>query len=293
MPAFLKSTLKPTLAAALVLLGVAPSFAKDPFRTSNQKPIGDKTEAVFNALFKEGDHKKAAGLVAEAEAKEGSEPLLYALKASIAYNQGDSGNFRAAAGKTRETAEALVKSDPLRGNLYIAMGNFLESAAIIQEKGIVRGTPSALGKLQDALGKLDAAEKIDAQDPELNLLKGTMDLMLAVNINLPFSDADKAIKRLEGSAAPRYIADRNLAWGYRDMKKPDQAISAVDRALQDSPNNPELSYLKAQILVRQDKNADALKLFDKALERKGQLPDVLGNQIQRERDRTVKRMAKK
>jgi tetratricopeptide (TPR) repeat protein len=287
MPAFLKST----LATALVLLCAVPSFAKDPFRRSNQKPIGDKTEAIFHALFKEGDHKKATNLLGEAESKEGNEPLLYALKASIARNQGDETTFRAAASKTRETAEALVKSDPLRGNLYIAMGNFLESAAIIQEKGVVRGTPSALGKLQDAFAKLDEAEKIDAQDPELNLLKGTMDLMLAVNINLPFSDADKAIKRLEGAAAPRYIADRNLAWAYRDMKKQDQAMIAVDRALQDSPNNPELSYLKAQILVRQDRNADALKLFDKALERKGQLPDLLGNQIQRERDRTEKRMA--
>jgi tetratricopeptide (TPR) repeat protein len=285
--------LKPLAAATLITLATAlPSLAKDPFRSQNAKPIGDRTEAVFNALFKEGDHSKAASLVSEAEGKEGSEPLLHALKAAIAYNNQDSATFKSAALRTRETAEALVKSDPLRGNTYIAVGNFLESAAILQEKGIVRGTPAALGKLQEAFAKLDAAEKIDAQDPELALLKGTMDLMLAVNINLPFSDADKAIKRLEGSAAPRYIADRNLAWGYRDLKKQDQALGAVDRAINATPNNPELEYLKAQILVRQGKNAEALKQFDIALTRKKQLPQVLGDQIQRERDRTEKRMKK-
>ncbi|NJM47286.1 MAG: hypothetical protein HC860_14970 [Alkalinema sp. RU_4_3] len=285
--------LKPLTAAALITLATAlPSFAKDPFRTSNAKPIGDRTEAVFNALFKEGDHSKAASLVAEAEKNEANEPLLHALKAAIAYNNQDSNSFKTSALRTRETAEALAKSDSLRGNTYIAVGNFLESAAILQEKGVVRGTPAALGKLQEAFSKLDAAEKIDAQDPELALLKGTMDLMLAVNINLPFSDADKAIKRLESSAAPRYIADRNLAWGYRDLKKQDQAISAIDRAIGATPNNPELEYLKAQILVRQGKNAEALKQFDIALKRKQQLPQVLGDQIQRERDRTEKRMKK-
>lgn len=285
--------LKPLTAATLITLATAlPSFAKDPFRTSSAKPIGDRTEAVFNALFKEGDHTKAAGLVADAERNEANEPLLHALKAAIAYNNQDSTTFKASALRTRETAEALVKSDSLRGNTYIAVGNFLESAAILQEKGVVRGTPAALGKLQEAFSKLDAAEKIDAQDPELALLKGTMDLMLAVNINLPFSDAEKAIKRLEGSAAPRYIADRNLAWGYRDMKKQDQALSAIDRAIASTPNNPELEYLKAQILVRQGKNAEALNQFDIALKRKNQLPQVLRDQIQRERDRTEKRMKK-
>jgi predicted Zn-dependent protease len=119
-----------------------------------------------------------------------------------------------------------------------------------------------------------------------------MDLMLAVNINLPLSDAGAAVKRLESTAGPRYIADRNLAWGYRDMKKPDQAMSAVDRAIASTPNNPELEYLKAQILVRQGKNAEALKQFDIALTRKRQLPQTLGDQIQRERDRTEKRLKK-
>jgi tetratricopeptide (TPR) repeat protein len=285
--------LKPLTAATLLLLATAlPSFAKDPFRTSNAKPIGDRTEAVFNALFKEGNHTKAASLVAEAEGKEGNEPLLHALKAAIAYNNQDGTTFKTAALRTRETAEALLKSDPLRGNAYIAVGNFLESAAILQEKGVVRGTPAALGKLQEAFSKLDAAEKLDAQDPELALLKGSMDLMLAVNINLPFSDADKAIQRLEGSAGPRYIADRNLAWGYRDLKKQDRAMGAVDRAIASTPNNPELEYLKAQILVRQGNNAEALKQFDTALKRKDQLPQVLQGQIQRERDRTQKRLKK-
>ncbi len=269
----------------------APAFAGDPFRRTGAKPIGNHTEAAFKALFQDGNYTKAKDLVSQAEAKEASEPLVYAMKAVLAFSDGDAGTFKSSAVSTREKATQLVSSDPMRGNLYTAVGNFLEGAAIVQENGLVRGAVGALSKVQEAFKSLDAAEKIDPQDPELNLIKGNIDLMLAVNVKMPLSDSAKAIDRLTNTAAPRYIADRSLAWGYRDLKKPDQAMSAIDSALKLSANNPELQYLKAQILVRKQDDKTALPWFDKALAQKNQLPTKLVDQITRERTRAQERVA--
>jgi tetratricopeptide (TPR) repeat protein len=266
----------------LATIGSSSAWAKDPFRTSNAKPIGDNTEAVFNAMFKEGNYTKAADLLKTAESKEASEPLLQALKATLAYTNNDMGTFEVAATSTREKAEKLVATDKLRGNLYQAVGNFLEGAAIVKKQGLVRGAAGALGKVEAAFKQLDAAEKVDAQDPELNLLKGNIDLLLSVTVKLPLSDPEKAIARLEGAASPRYVADRTLAWGFRDMKQQDKAMTAVDRALQNAPSNPELQYLKAQIFVRKGDDKASLDWFKQALDKKAQLPSTLVTQIERE-----------
>jgi tetratricopeptide (TPR) repeat protein len=273
----------------LSLLGLSllarPVLAGDPFRTSSPKAISSQTEAAFNALFKEGNYTKAADLVKQAEAKDGSEPLVYGLKAILAYNQGDAGSFQTAAVMTREKGEKLTGSDPLRGNLYASVGNFLEGVAIVKRDGLVKGAAPALGKVQDAFKKLDEAEKIDSKDPELNLVKGAIDLALAVNVKLPLSDSGKAIERLEQNAGPRYLADRSLAWGYRDLKQLDKAMTAVDRALSaTSADQPELQYLKAQILVKQKNDATAVEWFEKAMSKKSQLPTALFNQIEKERN---------
>jgi tetratricopeptide (TPR) repeat protein len=266
----------------LATIGSSSAWAKDPFRTSNAKPIGDNTEAVFNAMFKEGNYTKAADLLKTAESKEASEPLLQALKATLAYTNNDMGTFEVAATSTREKAEKLVATDKLRGNLYQAVGNFLEGAAIVKKQGLVRGAAGALGKVEAAFKQLDAAEKVDAQDPELNLLKGNIDLLLSVTVKLPLSDPEKAIARLEGAASPRYVADRTLAWGFRDMKQQDKAMTAVDRAIQNAPGNPELQYLKAQIFVRKGDDKASLDWFKQALDKKAQLPSTLVTQIERE-----------
>ncbi|MBD2327488.1 tetratricopeptide repeat protein [Alkalinema sp. FACHB-956] len=260
-----------------------PALAKDPFRTSNPKPIGDKTEAAFKAIFEKGDYSpKTLELLDQAAAKEGSDPLVYALKSTLAFMQRDGGTFTSNATLTRETAEKLASSDPLRGNLYIAVGNFLEAASTINSQGMVRGMPTALGKVQDAFKKLDEAEKVSPNDPELNLVKGAMDLMLAVNVSLPLSNPDQAIERLEQKAGPKYIADRSLAWGYRDLKKLDKALASVDRALGTTPDNPEVQYLKGQILYKQGKFSDSIKFFEQALKKESQLPAGLVNQMKRE-----------
>jgi tetratricopeptide (TPR) repeat protein len=93
---------------------------------------------------------------------------------------------------------------------------------------------------------LETAEKANPTDPELNLLKGYMDLILAVN--LPFSSPQEAIERLETYGSPDYLVDRGIALAYRNLKQYDQALQFIDNALKATPNNPELMYLKGQIL---------------------------------------------
>ncbi len=286
--ATLRSTSIALLFGSVLANSIAFSAAaKDPFSNRSAKPIGDKTEAVFNAMFKEGDYIKAQSLIADAEKTEANEPLLHALKASLLFanspkeddtHKGDAPGFLKAAQDTKRAAQELVKTDAARGNLYLAVGNFLESAHVVATRGIVQGTPEALGKLTNAFQNLGEAEKLDANDPELNMIKGTMDLLLAVNINLPLSDADAAIARVK-KASPQYVVDRVLAWGYRDMNKLDQAIAAVDAARQQTPDNPEVHYLKGQILFKQGKKAESVPLFKQALATPNKLPKSLQGQF--------------
>lgn len=269
-----------------------PSLAGDPFRSNSPRSIGEKTQQAFNAIFFEGNYREAAeGLLQQAEAMERDEPLVYAMQASIAYTdwQANKKNtdllqtVKSYALKTGETAERLKTTDAVRANIYTAVSHGLEAATILEEEGSVRGAAKALGKLQQVYGFLDAAEKEAPQDPELNLIRGWMDLLIAVN--LPFSDPTGAIARLE-VARPSYLANRGIAVGYRDLKNYDEALKRVNRALEAAPNNPELHYLKAQILVRQaeknkrpDQHHAAKAAFQAALTKPERLPKSLVAQI--------------
>lgn len=267
---------------------INPSLAADPFRTNNQHQIGDKTEAAFKAIFQDGNYQAAQRYLKQAEATEPNEPLAYAMRASLAYSLDKNlTSFTTYGNKTLETAQRLIPSDPLRGNLYAGVGYFLQGASILARDGTVKGTPEALSKLRLVYQHLDKAEAVSASDPEINLLRGYMDLMLAVN--LPFSNPDQAIKRLE-KANPTYLAERGLAIGYRDLKQYDKALESVNRALTITANNPELFYLKGQILAEHSKKQndrtmlqEAIANFDKAITKKAQLPANLTKQIERER----------
>jgi len=270
-----KRTVKALTSAAVVVLGlwVRPTFAGDPFRAKNPRPIGDKTEAAFNSIFKDGNYKQAKSYLSQAEASEANEPLAYAMLAALAYNDQDWDTLNRYADKTLQISQQLTKSDPLRGNIYTAVGHFLQGTYNFKKDGPV----GALTKLQKVFQYLDEAKKVDPNDPELNLITGYMDLMLAVN--LPFSDPAQAIKRLENYGSPSYLAYRGIALGYRDLKQYSKATEFVDRALQVTPNNPEVLYLKAQILRNQAKNKEALEFFNKALEKQAQLPNSSAAQI--------------
>lgn len=286
----LAATVAGTLTIALVLLS-PPAWAGDPFRTSNPHAIDDQTEAAFKAMFEQGDYVKAAELL---QTTETDEPLTYALRGSLAYMNDDLEAMGENAHLTQEKAEQLMATDPLRGHLYIAAGLFLEGAYSFLTEGAVRSTPSVLGKLQQVFDNLDEAEKIDPNDPELNLMRGYMDLMLATN--LPFANPQDAIQRLETLAAPAYLAQRGIAIGYRDLDQQDQALAAIDQAIQATPNNPELFYLKAQIIRRQSDDVEgdeqarlrrqSLNFFRRAWQLRAQLPENTVEQIDREACRT-------
>jgi tetratricopeptide (TPR) repeat protein len=272
-------------AGAIALSLVAPALAGDPFRSSNPHAIDDQTEAAFRAIFEQGDYRSAANLLRSPNA---NEPLAYAIKTSLAYIDQNWDVMGENATLTREAAEQLMATDPLRGHLYTAVGHFLEGAYTLSTQDTIRATPAILSKLQQVFDSLDQAAAIDPNDPELNLLKGYMDLMMAVN--LPFSNPQEAIERLENYGEPAYLADRGIAIGYRDLDQQNEALAAVDRALAATSDNPDLFYLKAQILVRQGKYQESLGLFQQALAKQAQLPRNLTIQIAFEQCRTQNRV---
>ncbi|MFN6475644.1 Sll0314/Alr1548 family TPR repeat-containing protein [Nostoc sp. DedQUE07] len=280
-------------AAAFALnVWVNPSLAGDPFRNSEPHQIGDQTEAAFKAIFQQGNYPAAQRYLEQALSKEPNEPLAYAMSASLAYGNKDWARLDTYSQKTLETGQKLIASDPLRGNLYTAVGHFLEGAVVITREGTVNGVPQAFSRLRQVFEYLDKAEAISANDPELNLIKGYMDLLLAVN--LPFASPDQAIGRLEKNAAPEYLVDRGIALAYRDLKRYPQALEYVNRAIKTTSDNPEIYYLKAQILKRlgqreksQQMIQEAIANFDKALTKKSQLPGDLVKQIERERNSAV------
>lgn len=265
-------------AITTAFLALAPMAAQaaDPFRTTDPHDIGDKTEAVFNALFREGNYKEAEALVGQAMAAEPNEPMNYAIAAALGYLNNDLDQLDEQASTTQETATALKATDPLRGHLYTAVGIFMEGAHVLQTQGIARGTPSALRLLQRVFSELDAAEEIDPNDPELSLLKGFMDLLLAVN--LPFANPDQAIARLQ-NGHPDYLTYRGIAIGLRDLGRYGEAMTEVDKALAAAPDNPDLLYLKAQILFLQNQYEASLPLYQSALSYADQLPVATVQQI--------------
>ncbi|MEH2167257.1 MAG: Sll0314/Alr1548 family TPR repeat-containing protein [Nostoc sp.] len=280
-------------AGAIALnLWVNPSLAGDPFRNREPHQIGNQTEAAFKAIFQQGNYPATDRYLEQALSKEPNEPLAYAMKASLAYGNKDWAKLDTYSQKTLETGQKLIPNDPLRGNLYTAVGHFLEGAVVITREGTVNGVPQALSRLRQVYEYLDKAEAISANDPELNLIKGYMDLLLAVN--LPFASPDQAIRRLEQNASPGYLVDRGIALAYRDLKRYPQALEYVNRAIKTTSDNPEIYYLKAQILKQlgqkeksQQIIQEAIANFDKALTKKSQLPGDLVKQIERERRSAV------
>lgn len=285
-PAFFSCRFSIALLTTLTLsCSISPSWAADPFRSGNPRNIDSNTEAAFNAIFQQGDYPAAQQYLQQAEASNAQEPLVYAMIASLAHTQEDWTTLDRYGAKTLETAQQIMNSDSLRGHLYTAAGTFLQGAASLRRGERV----GILVKLQQVFQSLDQASKIDPQDPELNLLKGYMDLLLAVH--LPFSSPDQAIAKLQSYGTPNYLVYRGVAIAYRDLKNYPQALKYVDQALDVTPNNPELHYLKAQILFRQGSNDQrALRLFNRAIDKQQQLPITQVAQIVYERCVTENRL---
>ncbi|MBE7382235.1 MAG: hypothetical protein F6J95_012595 [Leptolyngbya sp. SIO1E4] len=270
--------------AGIVLLQLGhPAFAGDPFRPNNPHDISDTSEEMFYAMFRDGNYVAARQYLENADANANNDPMFHALSAAFHYLDEDWDGLQEKAMLTQRAAAALSSSDPLRSNLYEAVGIFLEGAHILQIEGIAQGTPRALGMLQQVFDLMETAEEINPEDPELSLLKGYMDLLLAVN--LPFANPERAIERLETYGYPEYVAYRGIALGYRDLDKNEEALRAVNVALETASNNPDLLYLKAQVLRRLDRDAESLEYFEQAMEYADQLPVGTTRQIAIERCR--------
>ena len=268
------------------------AFAADPFREKAARDIGKHTEDAFTTVFLMGDYSGAREPLKLADKKESNEPLAHALRASLAYTEEDWETIKVYALKTLKSADKLKATDPLRGNLYLAVGHFLDGAYRYEKEGAV----SAIQKLQLVFKHFDAAEDVDPKDPELNLIKGYVDLLLAVN--LPFSSPDQAIARFRTNASPNYLVNRGIAVAYRDLKKYDKALTSVNKALDIAPNNQEHYYLKGQILRKiGKKNQDigileaALKNFGKAVDKEAQLPTFIVKPLKREMRQTEEKIA--
>ena len=282
----------PLSVAMVVSLGHDAAWAKDPFREENPRDIGEHTETAFKTIFLEGDYKTVTKELELAESEEAEEPLAHAMLASLAYTENDWEAIKKYALQTLESAQLLSQKDPLRGNLYLAVGHFMDGAYIYEKEGAI----DAIEKLQLVFRYLDRAEDVDPDDPELNLIKGYMDLLLAVN--LPFSKPEQAIARFESYAAPNYLVERGLAVAYRDLKKYDEALKYADKALETAPENPEHYYLKGQILRQIGKKENNIKALEEALdnfalalERSEQLPEFVLKTLERENRLTQEKIA--
>jgi tetratricopeptide (TPR) repeat protein len=234
---------------------------------------GSNVERAKEAMFRDGDYVKAKQYLNSALKTEPNEPLTYAMNTLYPFSAGDYESVREYGEKTVKAAERLMKTNPLRGNLYQGVGLAILSAYEMKKEN--GGALGALSKLQKVFEYMDKAKKIDSNNPELNLIKGYMDLLLAVNV--PFSDTNQAIEQLQ-NAQPRYLALRGMYIGYRDLKEYDKANVAINAALKIAPQNPELTYYKAQLLAirGRDKNnetqlKESIKLFEVAYQKRDRL----------------------
>jgi len=249
---FLKPFLKSVSASAIALLVFAatamPSLAADPFRSQNARAIGDQTQKVFELIFKEGNYKEAIKQLDVAVKAEPNEPLLFVLRASTAFAKEDYAAMQMDGKRVRANAEALRGHDNLRAYIYIAVSDLLEAGYIFKTEGIA-STGRILPLVQNVFDNLQKAKEITPDDPELNLIKGYIDMLIASVF--PLSDLETALESLKLYAAPDYLKWRGIAIAYRDANKPDLALDAVNKALAAAPNNPELHYLKGQLLWSQ------------------------------------------
>lgn len=276
-----------------VLLIGPPAWADDPFRNGNPHNIGDQTEAAFEAIFRDGDYRGAEQILAVAVQNEPNEPLAYAMKASFAYDANDLEGMRSYARQTLEAAQRLSPTDPLRGNLYIAVGHFLEGSYLLKKGSYLQ----AVGKTGTVFEYLDKASAINPNDPEVNLLRGYLDLFLSRYT--PFSQSEQVIGRFEQYAAPDYLRYRALATTYRDLEKYDLAMANIDLALAITPANPELLYLKGQFLRNDGRRTmdlsklqQARQYYQLALEKQDQLSRALIVQLNHENNAVVDEIQK-
>jgi tetratricopeptide (TPR) repeat protein len=273
----------------LTLLFAGSGLAADPFRTGkNARPMGTALEKAFEDFFRSGNYLNSSRKLTAAQTENPNEPLVYTLKAALAYLNSQPQQLEALAKKTREVSLALESTDKPRSHLYRGLADGLEGASYYLKDGDA-GLFTAFPKISAMILEIDKARQLAPTDPEINLIVGYIN---TVEAKLPgrshkYKEAIGAFQK----ANPSYLAYRGQALVYRDTKDYSQAQVMVDKALADAPQNPDLLYLKAQILALQKKPAEAVALFDKALSFGKQLPESTKKQIRKERSSQAAKIA--
>jgi len=285
----ISASLSASLLAALVSVATAmPSFAADPFRTTNPRAIGNETQKAFELMFKEGNYVAAVKQLDQAVRAEADDPLVFALRASTFYATEDYLGMQVANKRVRRNAEALKDKDPLRAYAYLAVSDLIEAGYIIKTEG-VSSAPKVLPLVQNVFDNIKKAQDIDANDPELNLIKGYIDILIASV--LPLSDLESALTSLRQYSSPDYLKWRGVAMAYRDARQVDSALDAINKALASAPNNPELYHLKGQILWIQGGSSlpVAVKQYEIALSKSKQINPSMLTEIRKECSRLAGR----
>lgn len=269
--------------SCLALLGGGSAIAADPFRTGKEAlPIGPSLESAFNDFFRNGSYLNSSQRLKTAELENPNEPLVYTLQAALAYMSEQPVKMLALAKKTGTVAKAMETKNEARSHLYRGLAQGLEGASYYLKDGEA-GLLSAFPYVSSMLLEIDKARQLAPADPEVNLVVGYVQTILASQKMKPYSDAIQSFSK----AKPSYLALRGQALVYRDTKDYLQAQTMVEKALVDAPTNPELFYLKGQILALQQRPADAIAFFDKALTLGKQLPESTKKQIRKERNSQV------
>lgn len=279
MPKFKIKIFLASVFAATALITPSAVSAKDPFRTSNPRAIGNQTQRAFELMFRDGNYPAASRQIDKALRTEANDPLVHGMKASFAYLEQDYLGMKLYAVKTRAAAEKLMSTDPLRGHIYMGVGYLIEAGHAVKTEGIVSGAPKGLALVQKLFDEIKMAQAIAPNDPELNLIKGYMDMLIATVI--PNSDVESALSSLRTSS-PDYLRWRGIAIGYRDTKDLDKALVAVNKAIEAAPKNPELIYLRGQIFWLRNDIEAAKKNYRQAIAKRNQLPQDLVKQINSE-----------
>jgi len=268
------SRLALSLLAVTLVSTASPAWAKDPFRSTKARPIPTETATAFDTLFREGNFRGAIPQIERAIKANDSEPLAHTMRALVEFFRQDMNAMRQAGQSVKQRAQALMSKDKLRGHIYLAIADLIESAYLFKTEGI-SGVPRILPLVQNVLDEMKNAQKIDPTDPELNLLKGLIDIVISSvsSAIIPSTDVEASLTNLRQFSAPEYLKWGGIAVVYRDAKNTALAMEAVDKALASAPNNPVLNYFKGQIFWVKGNIPEARRYYLLTLSKSTQLPD--------------------
>jgi tetratricopeptide (TPR) repeat protein len=238
-------------------------------------------EGAFEDFFRRGNYLNSGQKLTIAQTENPKEPLVYTLQAALAFLNEQPDQMKALAQNAYKVSETLKTKDKARSHLYRGISQGLEGTSYYLKDNGAAGVAMAFTFVPSMLMEIDKARQLAPDDPEVNLIVGYVNTVLN-----KYDDALAAFRK----AGPSYLADRGQALVYRDKKDYPQALQMVEKAITAAPQNPELLYLKAQILASQQQPLQAVTFFDKALSLGKQLPESTKKQIRKERSKQIAKL---